>query len=179
MSDRQCVLLIRGINVGGAKRVSMADLRALMESLGCTQVKTLLNSGNAVFTRAPGSNGNEASRIEAGLQSRLGVTARVVVLPRKDLDLIVKENALVHRADDPARLQVVVAMDRKVLDQLHALQAQSWGEEALHVGSKAAYLWCPQGVIKSALFKSVDRALGDSATARNWATVQKLKALLE
>ncbi|MGH7659270.1 MAG: DUF1697 domain-containing protein, partial [Gemmatimonadales bacterium] len=47
MSGRH-VALLRGINVGTARRVAMADLRALMESLGYTGVRTLLNSGNVV-----------------------------------------------------------------------------------------------------------------------------------
>ena len=62
--DRQ-VALIRGINVGRAKRVAMADLRALVEGLGYRDVDTLLNSGNVVFTVPAGMKGTPSSRIES------------------------------------------------------------------------------------------------------------------
>jgi uncharacterized protein (DUF1697 family) len=68
------VALIRGINVGRAKRVAMADLIALVESLGYQDVRTLLNGGNIVFT-APGAITRAAVRIENELASRLGVSA--------------------------------------------------------------------------------------------------------
>ncbi|HZW81825.1 MAG TPA: DUF1697 domain-containing protein, partial [Candidatus Deferrimicrobium sp.] len=74
------VALIRGINVGRAKRVAMAELRALVEDLGYSDVRTLLNSGNIVFA-APGTDKlDSAARIEETLSSRLGVSARVIVL---------------------------------------------------------------------------------------------------
>lgn len=61
------VALIRGINVGRAKRVAMADLRALVEDLGYGDVRTLLNSGNVVFTSARRPPAKAAARIEEGL----------------------------------------------------------------------------------------------------------------
>ncbi len=178
--------LIRGINVGSANRVAMSDLREIMQSLGCAEVQTLLNSGNAVFSTAPvkraGSSvqrGELASRIETALGKKLGVRARVVVLSAAELDVIVRENSLAKLADNPSRLQVAVTASAADLAPLDGLRKESWGQEKLAVGSRAAYLWCPQGVIKSALYKAVDRALADSVTARNWATVQKLHRLLE
>ncbi len=69
------VALFRGINVGKAKRIAMADLRALLESLGYTDVKTLLNSGNAVFTGRAGAPDKHAARIRAAVAKKLGVDA--------------------------------------------------------------------------------------------------------
>jgi uncharacterized protein (DUF1697 family) len=179
MAEQQLVVLVRGINVGSAKRVAMADLRALLESLGYAGVRTLLNSGNAVCSRSRADSGDPASRIEAALVRKLGVSARIMVLSKKDLAVIVKENALAKIADNPSRLQIAVTAGPADLARLAALRAQPWGKEQLAVGTRAAYLWCPEGVIKSALYKAVDRALGDSMTARNWATVQKLHQMME
>ncbi len=63
------------------------------------------------------------------------------------------------------------------LVRLKPLLKESFGDERLAVGADAAYLWLPQGVIVSRLAKAVDRALGDSVTMRNWATVLKLVAM--
>ena len=74
------VALLRGINVGKARRVSMSDLRAVVEKLGYRGVKTLINSGNVVFA-APGKGGKDhAVRIEKAIEATLGLTSRVTVL---------------------------------------------------------------------------------------------------
>ena len=79
------VALIRGINVGRAKRVAMADLRALMESLGYGDARTLLNSGNIVFTAGREGPDRIRARIERAMAARLGVSARVTVLTAAEL----------------------------------------------------------------------------------------------
>ena len=78
MAAGRMVGLIRGINVGRAKRVAMADLRALVEGLGYGDVRTLLNSGNVVFTAPRTTTARAAARIEEGLATQLGVPARVI-----------------------------------------------------------------------------------------------------
>lgn len=87
------IALLRGINVGKANRVSMEDLRGLLSGLGYREVRTLLNSGNAVFQGA-GAGKDGAAVIEKGLQKKLGVTCRVMVVSAADLAVIVRENSL-------------------------------------------------------------------------------------
>jgi len=167
------VALLRGINVGTAKRVAMADLRKLLENLGYGEVRTLLNSGNAVFT-GPDDAAAASRRIAAAIQEKLGVTCRVMVVTGANLAVIARENPLQKVADNPSRLMVAFPAARTDLSRLRPLLAQSWGTEQLALGKAAAYLWIPGGVIVSQLSKAVDRVLGDSVTSRNWATVQKL-----
>src|SRR5688572_4013562 len=76
-SSEQYVALLRGINVGTAKRVAMADLRALVEGLGYQNVRTLLNSGNVVFGGPSASPGAVAARIERAFEGRLGFPSKV------------------------------------------------------------------------------------------------------
>jgi len=173
------VALLRGVNVGRAKRVAMADLRALVEGLGYTEARTLLNSGNVVFT-APGVPADEAaSRIANGLQEMLSVSAAVIVLTAAELGVIIAENPLAEIASDPSRQLVAVVTPAAELGRLERLLAEDWSPEALDVGTRAAYLWCPNGVIKGRVAAAVGRTLGDSVTTRNWATMQKLQTLLE
>src|SRR5436190_7614221 len=102
MAGRQ-VALLRGINVGRAKRVAMADLRALIEGLGYGDVRTLLNSGNVVFTAPRAAPDNAAARIEKALATDLGVSARVTVLTAQELAEAVAANPLLEVADDFSR----------------------------------------------------------------------------
>lgn len=178
MAEQQ-IALLRGINVGRAKRVAMADLRALIQDLGYGGVRTLLNSGNVVFTAPDAAPGEAAARIEEALAARLGVSARVTVLSAGELAVIVRENPLLEVAGDPSRLLVAVLTNPADRPRLEPLATQDWSPEALAIGTRAAYLWCPQGVMASRLPEAVGGVLGDGVTTRNWATMTKLYALTE
>lgn len=168
------IALVRGINVGHARRVSMADLRALVESLGYGHVRTLLNSGNVLFTSSVTAPGDATTRIEQALEERLGVSARVTVLTAAELAAVVAGNPLLAVADNPSRLMVAVLANPADRTRLEPLLAQDWTPEALALGGRVAYLWCPAGVLASRLVVAVGRVLGDAVTTRNWATVTKL-----
>jgi uncharacterized protein (DUF1697 family) len=172
------VALLRGVNVGRGNRISMADLRALLSGLGCEEVRTLLNSGNAVFSSAKGSAKDAAARIEKALAATLGAPVRVIVLTAAELDRVLFENPLGKIATNPSRLLVAVWGATSNGAKLQDLAKQEWGKEALGIGSRAAYLWCADGVADSELSKSVNRALGDSVTSRNWSTMLRLQGML-
>ncbi|MBV9772590.1 MAG: DUF1697 domain-containing protein [Gemmatimonadetes bacterium] len=171
------VALIRGINVGKAKRVAMADLRAMLADFGYGDVKTLLNSGNAVFTTQD-APGGAAARIEEGLATRLGVPARVVVLTGEEVAALVADNPLREIATDPSRYLVAVLADPADRRLLEPLTERDWGADALALGERVAYLWCAGGILESRLSEAVGRALRDGVTSRNWATMLKLHALV-
>jgi uncharacterized protein (DUF1697 family) len=177
VDDGRRVALIRGINVGKAKRVAMSDLRKLVEDLGFAAVRTLLNSGNLVFTAAGTIPAENGSRIEEELAARTGVSARVTVLTATELATVVTDNPLLGVAGNPSRLLVAFLANPSELPRLGPLAEREWAPEALAVGSRVAYLWCPDGVLASPLHRAVSRVLGDAVTARNWATVCKLDAL--
>lgn len=172
------VALLRGINVGKAKRVAMADLRALVEELGFTDVKTLLNSGNVVYT-APGTAPEDAAaRIEEALLARTCVSSRVTVLTAEEVAESIDSNPL-GPVDDPSRLLVAVLRDPADTARLEAMAREDWGSDEFALGRRVAYLWCRGGILESRLPEALQRALGDAATSRNLATMQKLRALAE
>ncbi len=170
--------LLRGVNVGTAKRVPMAGLRALVEKLGGTDVSTLLNSGNVVFTHARTAARTLAARIREAVATGMDVDAPVVALDAVELDAIVAENPFAGPATDPARLLAAIPARSEHLALLASLARDSWGREKLAVGPRAAYLWCPDGVAASRLWKAVNQALGGDVTSRNWDTMLKLRALV-
>jgi uncharacterized protein (DUF1697 family) len=179
MATGRQIALLRGINVGKAKRVAMADLRALLEDLGYGDVRTLLNSGNVVFT-APGVKpGDAAARIEEALPQRTGVSSRITVLTAEELAAAVAENPLLEVVTDPTRLFIAVLASPADRRRLESLQKQDWDPEVLALGTRVAYIWCPDGLLASKLSEAVGKALGDAVTTRNWATLTKLHALAE
>ena len=169
------IALLRGVNVGRAKRVAMAELRAVVEGLGYGDVRTLRNSGNVLFTAAEATAGVAGARIEEAVAVRLGVEARVLVVGADELATIVAENPLADESRDPARLLVAFLADPADRRALAAIRPRA--PEALAVGSRAAYVWCPEGVLACRTLAEVQRAVGDRITTRNWATVLDLQAL--
>jgi uncharacterized protein (DUF1697 family) len=173
------VALLRGVNVGRANRVAMADLRTLVSDLGLRDVSTLLNSGNVVFTCPKGTPRQCAVRIEKALKVKLGVTSRVIALSAGELADVIARNPLLSFADNPSRLIVAVLADPADRSKLAQFETQDWGRDSLAVGPRAAYLWCAEGLIASKLNAAVNKALGEEVTSRNWATILKLQAMLD
>jgi uncharacterized protein (DUF1697 family) len=177
--DRR-VALLRGINVGTAKRVSMADLRRVFEDLGYDDVRTLLNSGNVVFTiRKAASPADHAARVQKAIADRLGIQSRVVVLTRREIADAVAANPLTSVADNPSRLLVLACADANGIARLKPLLKERWTPEALVLGNRVAYLWCARGIGISRLWTMVNRAIGDDGTARNMTTMNRLLKLLD
>jgi uncharacterized protein (DUF1697 family) len=177
MTSHSYVAFLRGINVGRAKRIAMADLRVLVEGLGYTDVRSVLNSGNVVF-RAAGTTAQEAAAaIEEALVLKLGVAARVFVLDQGEVSAIIDGNPLLEVATDHSRLIVFLFGDATQHAKLAALDNRDWGGERLALGTRAAYVWCPEGMLDSAAATSLGKLLGDGTTSRNWNTLVKLHAL--
>lgn len=154
----------------------MADLRDVVEGLGCRGVRTLLNSGNVVFT-PPRVTATLAASIQQAIYHELGVDSRVTVLPARQLDAIVSANPLGRLATYPSRYLVSVLAHPDDRARLVPLARQDWRPEAFALGERAAYLWLPDGVSHSRTLKAVEKAVGDRQTSRNWATILKLHAL--
>lgn len=177
--SQRYVALFRGINVGRAKRVAMADLRSMFSHLGYSDVRTVLNSGNVVFTAASNSSEGIAPIIEAELERRTGISARVTALSASDLARIFEQNPLIEVATNPSRLLVAVFKEPEDLGLLTPLENRDWAPDQLALGPRAAYLWCPEGVLESRLPEAIGRLVGDRVTMRNWATVTRLVAVIQ
>ncbi|SDO80397.1 Uncharacterized conserved protein, DUF1697 family [Nakamurella panacisegetis] len=175
------VALLKGINVGKAKRVAMADLRAVMSGLGLADVATHLQSGNAAFTAEdPGDAVGRA--IEKALLDELKLDVRVVVRTHAQLVAAVGSDPYSDIADDPAKhllgfFSAIPDAGRVAAfeDLVKAKHVDPAVGGLHHIDRDHCYLWCPQGALKS-LFGTVDwdRKLGVTVTMRNWTTALKL-----
>lgn len=174
------IALIRGINVGKAKRVAMADLRRLVENLGYGDVRTLLNSGNVVFTtKRKAATSGIATKIEKALTNKTGISARVTVLDADELNQIAEENSLSEIADNPSRLQIAVPASPPDAALFKSLLERDWQDDALAVGGRAVYMWCPNGLLKSEIPPAVEKLFGEAVTTRNWKTLSKIHDLAQ
>ena len=172
------IVLLRGVNVGKGNRVPMAEFRGLLEAQGYTEVRTLLNSGNAVFSSAGRSAAAHATNIADSLRQRLGLNIQVVVKSSAGFLAAVAENSLSPGESEYSRLLAVFSQERRSLENLSALQPLVRPNERFVIGRQAAYLHCAGGILESKVATALLGKTGGSFTTRNWATVLKLKALL-
>ncbi len=174
------IALLRGVNVGGANRIAMADLRGLTEGLGFTRARTLLQSGNVVFDAGPGADAAVEASLERALADRLGLVVDVVVRTGEAWRALIAANPLAEPArDDPAHLLLHVLKTAPDPQAESRLAAAIAGPEVARLVGQAAFIHYPAGIARSRLTNAViDRAVGARGTARNWNTVLKLAAML-
>ena len=178
------VALLRGVNVGKGNRVPMAEFKQLLEDLGATEVKTLLNSGNAVFSTAQRvKTASLAEAIRAQLNQALKVDVPVVVKSADEISAIIVAvpwpDALASGEADPSRVLVTFAQSADTLAGLSVVAEKAGPADRWHAGERAAYLWCPEGLLQSPAGEALLGKAGRTVTTRNWATTLKLQKLLE
>lgn len=164
------VALLRGVNVGGHRRVPMADLRAGLTAAGLDDVRTHLQSGNAVFSGGPDDEAAVAALVRAVVLDTCGVHTDVVVRDGAQLAGVVARLPWPDRSADPALLHVLFlsAVPERVV------VARAGEGEEVRADGREVFVWYGQGQGRSRL--SVETP-GSVATARNWRTVLALAEL--
>jgi uncharacterized protein (DUF1697 family) len=166
------VALLRGINLGSKRRVPMADLRELMAELGYEDVRTVLQSGNIVFT---GARAKARETLEAGLEDRYGFKVDVVLRTMDELHAVVDNEPFGDEATDLTRFFVVFLPSTPDASALAALAETDFAPDRFRVGGRELYAWCPEGMQNSALMRALGKpGLAETATVRNMSTVRKL-----
>ena len=172
------IALLRGVNVGGNNRVPMAHLRELMGELGYEDVRTHLQSGNAVFTTAGTPPEQVAREIEGVLARSLGLGIRVLVRTAEELERVVSANPLPEAVAEPSRLLVTFLSAPPDPERLRELDPVDFEPDLFGFGEREIYVWCPEGVRTIKLsYAFFEKRFGVIATARNWNTVTKLLEL--
>ena len=165
--------LLRGINVGKHKRIAMADLRSLIESLGYSGVQTLLNSGNIAFNADEATNAGIASRIEGAIADEFGMDVPVIVRSGAELQRIVDRNPFPERASDHKTLHVEFLETPLSTTAISAMESLDKGEDDWHLEGDTLYLAYPNKLTGATFRPNLDV----QHTSRNWQTVIKLARL--
>jgi uncharacterized protein (DUF1697 family) len=163
--------LLRGINIGPNKRISMAKLRSIVESLGHSDVETYLQSGNVVFT--PGGKGDHAARLSKAIEQETGHEVAVLVRTGGELARVVEANP--YTVSDPAKVVVAFLGEELELGQLGLGDLGPYLPDELTLHGREIYVSVPNGQGRSKLMETlVKRGLPTTITVRNWRTVEAL-----
>lgn len=163
------VALLRGINVGGKHSVAMADLRALAESLGYHDVRTLIQSGNLVFSS---SERPEPVALSAALETAYGFVIPVVVRSAAEMAAVLEQNPFGEL--DESKFHVGFMSERPSQDVVEALEGNVFLPERFEVVGTETYYFLPDGMARTKLPGYLDRRLKVPMTVRNWNTVNAL-----
>ncbi|MER6350255.1 DUF1697 domain-containing protein [Streptomyces sp. NPDC001595] len=169
--------LLRGINVGGSKKIPMTELRTLMEQLGHDDVRTYLQSGQAVFASDRGDEESLAAELTQAIEKRYGFTVDVLVRDHAYLRAIA-DDCPFPAADLEAKQLHVTYFSAPVDEERFAgIDRDAHLPEEFRLGDRALYLYAPNGLGRSKLGEVLSRprvTKGLIATTRNWNTVLKL-----
>jgi uncharacterized protein (DUF1697 family) len=166
------IALIRGINVGGHKRLKMADVKTSCEALGLSDVRTHLQSGNVVFQ----TSRSDRARLAKELEDAFAVDARVILRTAAEMRKVVAANPMPDEAErGPSHFIVVFLSDKPTAVAMQSLQDGYAGPEKMQLHGSELYIEYGAGMGTSKLTNAlIERKLGVSGTARNWNTVTKL-----
>jgi uncharacterized protein (DUF1697 family) len=178
MAKKRYAILLRGVNVGAKNSLPMGELRSMLTAVGCADVQTYVQSGNAVFS-ANRRMADVTRAVEEALERYMGRPIATVVRTETEMNAIVAANPLAKVVTHPAYSCVTFLSHTPSKAELAPLYTQDFGPEIFSVEGKEIYTWHPHGQARSALATALGKLkVRGAVTTRNWNTVQKLVAML-
>jgi len=175
------VCLLRGINVSGQKPINMVALKKMFNDLGFFGVQTYIQSGNIVFGADALTEPDPEQSIAGGIQQTFGFEVPVIVVEKRELKDIVRNNPFANDPDKDStyfHLTLLSSLpENNPVERL--IQKRSEGEEVACIG-RSVYLYCPDGYGKTRLTNTfIEKVAGRSATTRNWRTMNELMRMAD
>lgn len=168
------VAMLRGVNVGG-NPLKMESLRGACEDMGLRNVRTYLQSGNIVFSSALGA-AKLAAMLKQTVDKRTRLPVPVIIRSAKEMTALVSDNPFVKRTGiDPSKLHVTFLGDQPKQPDITKLDKLAGTRDEYLLARRAIFLHCPINYGETKLSNAaIEKALGVSATTRNWNTVTML-----
>lgn len=173
------IALLRAINVAGHRKIAMSDLRGLMAELGFDDTRSILQTGNLVFSCKALSGTALERHLEVEAEKRLGFRAEFLVRSDKQWARVIADNPFLVEAErDPSRLVVLFLKKTPSASGVTSLQVAIRGPELVRSVGKQLYVVYPNGIGRSRLTgRLIESKLGVLGTGRNWNTVLKIAGL--
>jgi uncharacterized protein (DUF1697 family) len=175
------VSMLRGINVGSAKRLAMEKLRQSLEVLGCEPGRTFIPSGNVVFDTGNISTSALSTKIETRILGDFGFPVPVVSRTAEDMHAVLANNPLLREPGiDPQKLQVMFLSGNPNTESVENINKLMILPERIQALGKEIYLYLPNGVSESKFMNApLERILSVVPTTRNWKTVTALDSMCQ
>jgi uncharacterized protein (DUF1697 family) len=172
------VALLRGVNLGPNRRVSMQDLRALLAGLGYQDVRTLLQSGNAVFAAPRRKPDALCAEITERMAAEFGMSIGCVIRTADELAAVVDANPFPDKASQGSKLAVAFLGGPVDPARFADTDPADFAPDEYRLGDREIYIWLPNGFSASKIPVNFwDKRVAHLVTVRNWNTVTKLLAM--
>jgi uncharacterized protein (DUF1697 family) len=171
------ISILRGINVGGSRKIQMKDLKEIYESIGFQRVITYIQSGNVLFTAKNNIAGvNLSAEIEQAILEKLGMQVTVIIRTSNEMLEIIKGNPFLQDKNiDQDKLHVTFLSENPEKSEVNLINEKAFEPERFKFNGKNVYLYCPNGYGRTKLSNSLfENKLKQRATTRNWRTICKL-----
>jgi uncharacterized protein (DUF1697 family) len=178
MSEKiKYISVLRGINVGGKRKILMADLKELYADLGFTNCISYIQSGNVIFDYSDSSNSELASRIQNAITEKYGFDVPVIVRTSKEWEQSVQANPYTD-SHEKENLCLTFLNETPKAELTAVISELNFEPDSFQIINKNVFIYCPgkyhQTKLSNQFFES---KLKVKATTRNWNTVLKLLEL--
>lgn len=170
------IAILRGINVSGARKLPMKELKELFETLKCTNVRTYIQSGNVVFESARLDVGTFGRKVESAIKKRYDYDVPVIVRSLDEMKKAVSANPYMKRKGiELDKLHVTFLADAPKKTEAEKISGATFGDDSFELIGQEVYVHCPDGYGNTKLNNTYfESKLKVSATTRNWRTVNEL-----
>jgi uncharacterized protein (DUF1697 family) len=175
------ICMLRGVNVGGRNMIKMDALKALCLSLKLKDPQTYVQSGNVIFSTKESDLAKLGTRIQNAIEAQIGFRPNVMLRTAAEMRKVVTHNPFAGRKDiEPGKLLVNFLASDPGKDARQKALTIKIGPEEMHIAGREAYIYFPNGQGRSKFpWPAIERALGTSATGRNWNSVTKMLEMAE
>ncbi|RZS99752.1 DUF1697 domain-containing protein [Aquimarina brevivitae] len=178
----QYIVLLRGINVGGQKKIKMVDLKTVLEDRGFDAVKTYIQSGNLVLSCTETDPNTVKKCIETIIVDNFGFVVPVFILTPRELQLVYNNNPFLERINDGTleanKMYFTLLAEKPKPQAVNNINSVSNPPEEFVVKDNVVYLYAAQGYGKTKLNNTFfEKKLACEATTRNYNTINKLLKL--
>ncbi|MDX1774517.1 uncharacterized protein (DUF1697 family) [Oceanihabitans sediminis] len=169
--------ILRGINVGGKRKILMVDLKSTCEKLGLKNVTTYIQSGNLIFN-SDKPNSELENELEKAITEKYGFDVPVIVRTEKELENSINNNPFFDKDTDIKQLHLTFLKEKPNMENLEKILTFKYEPDKFQIEDKDAFIFCAEKYHESKLTNNFfEKQLKVGATTRNWKTVMKLSEL--
>lgn len=168
------IAVLRGINVGGKRRILMVDLKSLCEKLGWQNVESYIQSGNLIFN-SDKPNSELENDLEKAIEERFGFSVPVIVRSSKELKSSIEKNPFDDESASIDQLHLTLLKEKPAQENTELIQNYVSEPDSFQIIDKDVFILCKGKYHKTKLTNNFfEKKLLTGATTRNWKTVLKL-----
>ena len=173
------IAILRGINVGGKRKILMADLKSMCEKLELKNVKTYIQSGNLIFN-SDRQNSDLENDLEKAILENFGFEVPVIVRTEKELESAINNNPFFDKDSDIKQLHLTFLKEKPCQENVDKIITYNYEPDEFKIKDKDTFIFCSGKYHQSKLTNNFfEKQLMVGATTRNWKTVMKLLELSE